>query len=210
LSRIHLQEVLAKYIPTAAVEVLSGWIIEYRIKIKITKTRSTKLGDFRPAHQGIEPLITINHDLNKYSFLITLVHELAHLKAWQKHKNKVAPHGKEWKDEYKYLMSFFLNTPIFPHDINLALTRYMTNPAAASCSDMDLLRVLRKYNKIKDEKLHLEDTPETCIFKLENGRIFKKGEKRRTRFLCVELATKRKYTVSALAEVTLMEEPDNS
>jgi SprT protein len=208
MSRVHLQEVLAKYVPTAAVEQLANWIVEYRIKIKITKTRSTKLGDFRPAFQGAEPLITINHDLNKYAFLITLVHELAHLKAWQKYKNRVAPHGKEWKDEYKYLMQFFLHNSIFPEDVNQALAKYMCNPAAASCSDIPLLRILRKYNKKSDESLHLEDAPEGCHFQLENGRIFIKGEKRRTRFLCLETATKKRYTVSALAEVRVLDAPE--
>jgi SprT protein len=204
VSRIYLQEVLAKYIPTAAVSLLSDWIIEFRIKVKITNSRSSKLGDFRPAFQGADPLITINHDLNKYSFLITLVHELAHLKAWIKFKNKVPPHGKEWKEEYKYLMSFLLHQNIFPDDVNKALAKYMANPAAASCSDIHLLRTLRKYNKVKDGIIHLEETPDGCIFKLENGRIFEKGEKRRTRFLCKEVATKRIFTVSSLAEVTVL------
>ena len=206
MPRAHLQEVLAKYIPTKAVSLIADWIIEYRIKIKITKSRSTKLGDFRPAFQGFEQRITINYNLNKYSFLITLVHELAHLKAWNKYKNKVLPHGMEWKQEYKYLMSFFLHNAIFPADINKALAKYMVNPAAASCSDNNLLRTLRKYDKKDDGIIHLEEAPDHCTFKLENGRVFIKGEKRSTRFLCAEVGTKRIYTVSSLAEVVVLEE----
>lgn len=206
MPRAYLQEVLAKYIPTKAVFIITDWIIENRIKIKITKSRSTKLGDFRPPFKGTAHLITINYDLNKYSFLITLVHELAHLKAWQKHKNKVAPHGIEWKNEYKYLMSFFLHNTIFPDDVNKALAKYMNNPAAASCSDLNLLRILRKYDKRDTGIIHLEEAPENCVFKLENGRIFRKGEKRRTRFHCTEVATKRLYTVSSLAAIIVLKE----
>ncbi len=205
MSRVYLQEVLAKYIPTKSVGIISDWIIENSIKIKITKSRSTKLGDFRPPFNGTEQRITINYDLNKYSFLITLVHELAHLKAWQKFKNRVLPHGAEWKNEYKYLMSFFLHNDIFPDDINKALAKYMANPAAASCSDINLLRTLRKYDAREDGIMHLEEAPDNCVFKLENGRIFRKGERRRTRFHCVEVATKRLYTVSSMAEVTVLE-----
>ncbi len=206
MPRAHLQEILAKYIPTKAVYIIADWIIEHRIKIKITKSRSTKLGDYRPPFNGTEQLITINYDLNKYSFLITLVHELAHLKAWQKHKNKALPHGVEWKNEYKYLMSFFLHNAIFPADVNKALAKYMGNPAAASCSDINLLRILRKYNKRDTGIIHLEEAPDNCVFKLESGRVFKKGEKRRTRYLCSEVSTKRIYTVSSLAEVVVLED----
>ena len=132
--------------------------------------------------------------------------EVASINAAQKHKNKVAPHGAEWKNEYKYLMSFFLHNAIFPEDINKALAKYMNNPAAASCSDINLLRILRKYDKRDTGTIHLEEAPDNCMFKLENGRIFKKGEKRRTRFLCSEVATKRIYTVSSLAEVVVLED----
>ena len=39
----------------------------------------------------------MNNNLNKYSFLITITHEIAHMMIWEKHQNKVDPHGEEWK-----------------------------------------------------------------------------------------------------------------
>lgn len=206
MPRAYLQEVLAKYIPTKAVGLIADWIIENRIKVKITKSRSSKLGDFRPAWNGSDQRITINYNLNKYSFLITLVHELAHLKVWQKHQNKASPHGSEWKKEYKHLMSFFLHKHIFPADIDQALAKYMNNPAAASCSDINLLRILKKHDPRGTGVIHLEEAPENCVFKLENGQVFQKGEKRRTRYHCIEVGTKRPYTVSSLAEVVVLPE----
>ena len=72
-------QVLIKYIPETSVPLIVNWIIEYGVHLKITKDRSTKLGDFRPTlgvNRGHR--ITVNYNLNKYAFLITLVHEIAH------------------------------------------------------------------------------------------------------------------------------------
>jgi SprT protein len=141
------QSILYKYIPEKAVPVVSEWIVTFDFKLKIKKSRSTKLGDYRPPYDGANHQITINHDMNKYAFLITLIHEIAHLHNFNKHKHSVKPHGEEWKMHYKLLMRQFLIPDIFPPDVIIALTNYMTNPAASSCSDINLLRVLKKYDE---------------------------------------------------------------
>jgi hypothetical protein len=52
------------------------WIIEFDFKLKITKERSTKLGDYTSPRDGLNHTITINHNLNQYSFFITLFTKL--------------------------------------------------------------------------------------------------------------------------------------
>lgn len=206
MSRVYLEQVLSKYVPEGTVTLLADWIVEGSAKVKITRSRSTKLGDYRPPQRGQSHLITINHDLNPYSFLITLVHELAHLRTWQKHKNKVNPHGKEWKHEYKHLMRHFMDTAHLPQDINQALKRYMSDPAASSCSDIHLQKALKAYDNRPENILYLEEAPENCLFKLENGMIFRKGKKLRKRYTCINVITKREYYVSSLAEIELIQE----
>ena len=68
--------VFAKYVPENSIKILKSWIEELDIDIKIITPRKTKLGDFR--YSNGNSLITINNNLNKYSFLITLTHEIAH------------------------------------------------------------------------------------------------------------------------------------
>jgi SprT protein len=198
--------ILSKYIPEAAVNIIAEWVYHYNFKLRIKKSRSSKYGDYRPPVPGENHLITINYNLNKYAFLITLIHEIAHLANFNKHKNRVKPHGNEWKEEYKKLMQLFLNENIFPSDVINAIQAYMKNPAASSCSDLNLQRTLKKYDVHETQTVHLEKIPQESIFKIEKERYFIKGEKLRKRFLCTELESKRKYLFNPLAEVLLVSE----
>lgn len=199
-----LKESLIKYIPERAVDRIALWIVDYKVHLKVAKSRYTKLGDYRHPYMGKGHRISVNHNLNPYSFLITLVHEIAHLTNWNKYKNKVNPHGEEWKQEFKEHMHPFLVAGIFPHDIQLALMKYMSNPKASSCSDHTLLKTLNAYD-VGDTTVHLEDLADNATFQLENGMTFVKGEKLRKRYRCLELTTNKKYLVSPLAKVTLLE-----
>lgn len=192
--------ILKKYIPEQAVQAVAHWIVQLNFKLKIKKGRLTKYGDYRHPIKSLNHQITINQDLNKYAFFITLVHELAHLTNWNKYKHSVKPHGQEWKQEFQELMRPFLTEAIFPEDVMKGLTRYLQNPAASSCSDTQLMRTLKQYDNKPDIVL-LEQLSFNSIFKTSNNRYFIKGEKRRKRFLCRELRTKRDYLFNPLAEV---------
>ncbi len=197
------REIISKYIPEQTVDLVLQWIEQYNFRMRIKRKRNTKLGDYRPPHNGNGHFITVNYDLNKYAFLITLVHEVAHLTNWDKHKNKVKPHGAEWKKDFRDLMLPLLKQNIFPNDVGHAITQYMQNPAASSCSDIQLMRVLKRYDNKRT--VHLEELPHRATFKIANGKTFVKGEKQRTRFKCTELKTKQTYLVSALMEVERVE-----
>jgi SprT protein len=200
------QAILAKYIPAAAVSLIAEWIYAYDFKLKIKKSRSTKYGDYRPPLKHTNHHISVNHDLNPYAFLVTLVHEVAHLSNWKKHSHHVKPHGAEWKHEFRELMQPFFVLEIFPEDVNLALKSYLRNPAASSCSDLGLLRALKKYDK-EEGSTFLEDLPLGTVFLFGKGRFFRKGERIRKRFSCTEEATARKYLFNPLSEVTVVARP---
>jgi hypothetical protein len=111
--------------------------------------------------------ISVNHDLNSYSFLITTIHEFAHLQTWNKHQHRVKPHGTEWKNNFKELMEPFLKLNIFPIDISSAIHRYMENPAASSCTDLHLFRTLKSYDTVKTSALTVESLEDGHFFKLK-------------------------------------------
>ena len=196
-------EILRKYIPEFAVSTIASWIIEFDFKLKITKERSTKLGDYSSPRDGLNHTITINHNLNQYSFFVTLVHEIAHLKTFETHKNRVNPHGEEWKQSFRDLMYPFLNTDDLPLDILYALRKYMQNPAASSCSDVTLMRTLKLYDTdtTNAHLMLLEHLPYRSHFIFNGDRIFEKGEKLRKRFRCKEISTGSVYLFNPLAEV---------
>jgi hypothetical protein len=194
--------ILSKFLPEQSVEIIAKWVIHYNFDLKITQSRTTKLGDYRSPFKGSRHQISVNHNLNRFAFLITLVHEIAHLSAFEKYSFAIKPHGEEWKQEYKQLMIPFLQSNILPDDVQLALQNYLINPAASSCADENLLRTLRKYDKKNETSVHLEDLPFKTIFKIKPERYFEKGEKQRKRYKCMELSSGRIYLFSPVAEVT--------
>lgn len=211
MSEDSITPILRKYIPESAVAICCKWIVSYNIHVRITRSRATKFGDYRPLKEIGGHRITVNHDLNPYAFLITFVHEVAHLIAETKYKRRISPHGKEWKTEFSRLLDYLLMQNIFPVELVVALKEYIKNPAASSCSDLTLLRTLRKFDKKEQLHVqHLEDLPAQTLFRLSSSRsglIFRKGKQIRTRFHCIEITSQREYVVSPLAEVIVHEVP---
>jgi SprT protein len=193
------KSILAKYIPEAAVPLISEWIYHFNFKLKIKRSRQSRYGDYRPPLPGKNHLITVNNDLNQYAFLLTLVHEIAHLLCFNRHGNRVRPHGEEWKESFKELMRPFMRMDIFPQDIRQAIIAYMQNPGASSCSYDNLMRTLKRYDKNSD-CVYLETIPLHAEF-YYNERIFIKGPKIRTRYRCTEKGTNHIYLFAALAEI---------
>ncbi|MNI76104.1 hypothetical protein D3C73_1323090 [compost metagenome] len=81
----------------------------------------------------------------------------------------------------------------------------MSNPAASSCSDLQLSRALKKYDADTTDILHVEQLPANANFKIKDGRRFTKGERIRKRYRCVCLDDKRVYLFNPLAEVFLLD-----
>ena len=70
---------VSSFIPKEAVSIINQWLNRYKCKLIISKPRKTKLGDYRWPQNGKGHIISINNNLNKYAFLLTLTHEIAHM-----------------------------------------------------------------------------------------------------------------------------------
>jgi hypothetical protein len=184
---------LEQHLPAGAIDYCHGLWTAHPFDFKLRKSRATKVGDFT-CQPGRTPRITINHDLHPYLFLLTYVHEVAHLEVHRKHGHRVEGHGQEWKSVFRQLLNPALNAEIFPPDLLIVLRRHMADPKASTFSDSDLVQVLRKYDPKATAMVFLADIPEGSLFGLR-GRWFRKGSTKRTRALCQEVKTKRKYFV---------------
>jgi SprT protein len=194
-------EGLKDFLPEGSFELVMPLIIQHKVHLTITKERQTKLGDYRNAYAGKNHRISVNGNLNKFSFLITLLHELAHLLAFEKHGNRIPPHGKEWKTTYAQVLHSFLQHHIFPKDIAAELWATLHNPGASTCAEEGLQRILLRYDVRKAGVKLVEQLPAGKLFKTTDGRVFKKGEQLRKRYKCTETATGKHYLFSGIYEV---------
>ena len=185
------------FVPPKSVQLLQCWIDDLNVKVVISSPRKTKLGDFKVKNQKM--VISVNNNLNPYSFLITFTHELAHAFVFKKHKNKVLPHGVSWKLTFKSMLLNFLSPEFFPDDVLKVLSKHIINPKASTFSDLELVKVLRKYDN--QSLLTISDIEEGCEFSLTNGKIFIKGKQLRKRFRCVQQKTNKVYLFHPFAEV---------
>lgn len=193
---------MSQYMPDEAAPVIARWIDYFQCEFKISKNRTTKLGDYRHPYKTSGHKISVNNSLNSYAFLVTTVHEFAHLLTWNDHKNKVRPHGNEWKRNFQRMMSPFLEKDIFPEDLRKVIVHYLENPSASSCTDLRLSRALKRYDHAINI-LRLEELPADTVFTIKDGRKFQKGERLRKRYRCVCLDNGNVYLFNPLAEVAL-------
>jgi SprT protein len=197
-------EYLKRYIPHEAVPRVLEYLHQYKVHLTITRERKSILGDYRHATHHQTHRITVNGNLNPFAFLITLVHELAHLVTFMQFGNRVQAHGREWKTLYALLLKDFLANKIFPPPIEQALNRSLHNLPASSCADEDLMRVLKQYDLKQNGLVMVEQLPEGQVFDIGGGRLFQKGKKLRKRFQCTEVKTGKLYLFSPIYEVKVV------
>jgi hypothetical protein len=193
---------LEAFLPPHTYDAVMEYLHTYHVHLTIARERKSILGDSGTARTPQQAhRISVNGSLNKYAFLITLLHELAHLLTFEKWGSRVQAHGKEWKAIFGQLLAQFIEHKIFPADIEAALLQSITSPAATTCADSLLLKTLRRYDERKITGKLVEELPPDALFKTGDGKVFKKGVQARTRFKCVEVATGKLYLFSPVYEV---------
>lgn len=192
---------LAHFLPAGSFDRIAAYLHTHKVHLTITRERRSVLGDYRHALHDRNHRISINGNLNPFAFLITLIHELAHLVTFEQYGHRVSAHGKEWKQLYKVLLQQYLGQGIFPDDVEAALVRSLDNLPASSCADEPLMRVLRNHDHPGSKGILVEELSEGTVFAIDGGRIFKKGKKLRKRYQCKEIATGKLYLFSGLYEV---------
>ncbi len=197
-----LESALKRFLPESSLDIACELLRKYPHHLTITQPRSTKHGDFRAGMKGQMHEISVNGNLNPYAFLITLMHELAHLVAHLEFGQRIKPHGEEWKQSFRLTMRPFIGKDVFPSDIEGPLKRYLVDPGATTHSDYNLFAALTKYDRRSDNVHILNELPANTIFKYgRERRSFKKGNKLRKRIQCVELSTGSVYLFDPLAKV---------
>ena len=197
-----MNETLSKYIPEHAVKPVFELIVANQVHLKIVNERVTRHGDYRKGLSGKHE-ITVNASLNKYRFLITLIHEISHLVAFEKFGRNIKPHGNEWKYSFQIMMVPFIRPEIFPSNLLPLLARHFKNPSASSDTDATLALALKQYDA-QNDKNYVFEIPYGSFFRIPNGKIFKKIALRVKRYECIEVNSGRIYLFNPNAEVEVI------
>jgi len=194
---------IENFVPTASIPLLSKYLVHWQVNMVVTRERLTKHGDFRALPKGGHQ-ITVNEMPNPYRFLITTVHEIAHLITYKDFGVGIKPHGKEWKHTYRKIMLPFLISEIFPQELLKILQLHFRNPKASSETDTKLTLVLNKFDP-ENKKNYIFELEDGSVFEIHNGRRFIRGKKRTKRYECREVNGKRLYLFSPHAQVIKIE-----
>jgi SprT protein len=192
-------------LPEAAADYVGELLSQHPVVLRVVPRRVTKLGDHRPPNAAVPwHRITINDDLNPYAFLVTLLHELAHLTTHAAHGGRcrrLQPHGREWQTQFATVIEPVVAQRLVPADIDAALRAAVARPRAATCSDRRLLLALSRYDADADSLLRVEELRPGDLFELESGRRFIRGARLRSRYRCLEASSGVEYRVHGLARV---------
>lgn len=197
-----MNEVLQKYLPSHGVAPVFKMVEEHRIHLKIVNERVTRHGDYRRMPGGVHQ-ITVNANLNKFRFLITLIHEIAHLVAFERFGRNIKPHGREWKFTFQELMLPYIRPEIFPEHLLPLIARHFKNPKASSDTDAHLSVALKKFDP-ENDKNYIFEVPAGGLFRIYNGRVFKRGQKLRKRYECLEVSSGKIYLFQPNAQVEFL------
>lgn len=193
---------LAPYLPEAALMPCYELIKVHGVHLKIVNQRKTRHGDYRLLPDGGHQ-ITINASSNPYRFLITLIHEIAHLVAFVEYGRRIQPHGQEWKHCFRNLMLPFLHTEIFPDPLLRVVATHFKSPKASSNTDPKLDKALSKYDLWQESELFVSDVSDGELFLFGDNRLFKRGLIRRKRIECIEIHSGKRYLFQPNARVIL-------
>ncbi len=193
---------LEQFLPPGAYEQIAPFFKTHTIHLTLTHERKSVLGDYRhPVKEAPYHRISINANLNPYSFLITLLHELAHMFTFVHFEFKAPPHGKEWKTQFRHILIPFMGKRFFPADVERALLAYLHNPAASTCTDAQLYKALYRYDEHKPGFKLVDDICDNHYFETEDGEIYQKLEKIRTRTRCRNIGNGKVYFFQGIVEV---------
>lgn len=143
-------------------------------------------------------IISINNNLSPSKFLYVFLHEYAHLLVVQKYKN-AKPHGYEWQIEFFNLLYEAIKKQLFHTSIAQAIIKnFFYDGVYSKQRDFSISITIDKVDQTITS-LYIKDLKIGTIFKTKNGMLLQLLEKKRTRYLCNEIKTNKKYLISSYA-----------
>lgn len=142
--------------------------------------------------------------MKPWMMFLVFVHELAHLKVFEKYGRRVLPHGKEWQESMRTLIVPLIEAQKIPEALKMRLLHYLVRLPATFNRDKALMHEILLLDG-ESLPVLLSDWPFGKEFALAGGKRFVKIEKLRTRYRCVSTDNKRHYLISGHAEIIALQ-----
>lgn len=187
---------LDRFLPEGTLPFLKIWFGEHVIHIKVTRKRNSKLGDYRKMPDSSHQ-ITINGTLQPHLFFFVLTHELAHLLAFQKYGYRISPHGTEWKETFRHMLTESIS--VYSDDLKPVILNFAKAPKANFMSSPELVKYFH-IEDCEDVSFFIEDLDPGDRFVYREERYTLDG-KRKKNYICTNLDNTKKYIFRPLARV---------
>lgn len=198
-------EVFKKYLPEKSVEYCHRLWKEHHIQFTISPPRKSVYGNYM-YRNGVH-LISVNGDLSPESFLVTYLHEVAHLVVRKSNARRPKPHGREWQKAFQLVMKPMLEEAVFGTELTKALTEHLKNPKATSCTDPVMHRLMMgssEPDQADKDEFQIDNLKLGSRFVFQS-RAFRVMRKVRTRIECLQEADGAIYRFQPTARVRLLE-----
>jgi len=196
------EQIFNKYFPKESVAYCLGFWSKYKIQFTISKPRKSVYGNYI-YRAGIHS-ISVNGDLNPEAFLVTYLHEVAHLLVHVDAKKRVLPHGKEWQNHFREVMKPMIFGGIFLKEMAERLWLHLQSPKATSCSDPDLHKLLMKTEEAPEGTMVESLLPQQKF--IYDSRTFMVLRKLRTRIECLEIKNSQIYRFNAQTRIRVWDQ----
>lgn len=187
------KEELKHFFPSVSLDEVVIIFKSYDMRLQVVNPRLSKSGDYRYFKQRPVHRIRINGNLSPFEFLITFLHEVAHMMVTSKGRRPRLPHGEEWQHCFREIGNQFIAAGCFPENIKDAFLNHINKGYASTFSDANLRKALAAYSE-PDNKVLLEQLAVGDLFVL-NRKTFRKGQKLRSRHSCLCIDNQRTYLV---------------
>ena len=208
----YLLALLAQKVPAYGLPVVSRVVRAYDFAFRFAQSRRSKLGDFTRTAQGLVTL-TVNMDLGSELFLVTFLHEVAHLEATLNQPRRSQPHGRRWQTCFGNLLKELCLHAEGQMAVPLrdALLAHSIAPSATLHADSRLASLLLPPAGTPDSPI----APDGCAFVEAlvthtafwyRGRSFLLSGKLSKRHYATEMRSGRLYSFSAQCRVKVLKE----
>lgn len=202
---MNIEHPLLKYVKNKESALFIEELIakQSNLKLLIVSERKTHIGLMQYHKLKDDFKISINNNLTPSYFLYVFLHEYAHLQVTVNNQAKrTKPHGKEWQQSFFSLLKQAIERKLFDTTIEKAIQEHFFKKEIYSRKRDFIISNIIFEAETQSTKMFVSDLKIGDIFTANKTLQLKVLEKRRTRYLCQDIHSKKKYLVSQYMPVS--------